>query len=533
MNIEHCKPFSSIPTLARPAFAPSDDSSGGQDPREEATSAGISSRYRIGRRLGAGGMAEVFVACRNNPDGTDQPVVIKRPLPHLACHPEFLTMFIDEVRIASTLHHPNVVRVEEFVQEGGTCFMVMELVDGRSLSSVLGRSERRGQRLGSRWAAFVVARIAAGLHYAHTRTDQAGQALQIVHRDVSPQNVLVSFDGEVKVIDFGIARALDRATRTRTGTRKGKTGYMAPEQAKGGGLDHRVDVFGLGIILWEALCGRRLFLRPDEFRTMNALLIDPIPAPSSLAAVPPELERITLRALARNPDERYQSAEALRRDLDAFVASVGGANPAELGEIVRTLFSEEPSLLTEAVPPEIAPAVITNPTVAVLPPDQRRRQALLLGLGAVAAAGVGLALGWVGKRVGTKAVTSVVAGAARSAETTAASARLPAPAPGEGSPAPEPPIAEDEPRALALEPAPSTDGTGHETLDSLRGEEPGLMAPPGAKGRAPADSTGEDQPRPRGPAPEATARERRRREVSAAQKRKIKRIRLSPKTNPF
>ena len=340
---------------------------------------------------------------RQEPDGGERPVVIKRPLPDLAAHPEFLAMFLDEARIASSLEHPNIVQVFEIVHQPDCCLIVMELVDGKSVSSLLARLERSGQRLESRLAAHVVARAAEGLHYAHTRTDSAGTPLKIVHRDVSPQNVLVSFSGEVKVIDFGIAHALGRVTQTRTGTRKGKTGYMAPEQARAGTIDSRVDVFALGILLWELSCGRRLFVRPDDFRTMNALLVDPIPLPSSVAAVPPHLEEITMRALARDPNDRYQSADELRAALDAFAASAGGASPAELGALVKVLFATDTPLMRQestTANNDMGPAVVTSQTAPLRKRGYDRRQLALLAAGAVAAAALGGGLGWLGNRFG-------------------------------------------------------------------------------------------------------------------------------------
>jgi serine/threonine-protein kinase len=380
----------------RAAAAPGSDFGQG-----DATCVAFPDRFHILRRLGAGGMAEVFVALRQEPDGTRTPVVIKRPLPDLLAHPEFVDMFLDEARIASSLRHPNIVGVHELVREAGACLLVMELVDGKPLSSLVARIERQGQRLETRLSAYLVARAAAGLHHAHELRGADGELMQIVHRDVSPQNVLVSFEGEVKVIDFGIARALGRVTNTKTGTRKGKTGYMAPEQAKSGAIDRRVDVFALGIVLWELLCGRRLFVRPDEYRTMNALLIDPILPPSKYAAVPPQLEAIVMRALDREPAGRFGSAEELRVALDAFVASVGGATARELGRMMKDAFPSTESLIPRDDDPsigqEIGPAVLSRPTIAMPSPSYPRRQTFFLAAGALAAASLGGGIGWVAK----------------------------------------------------------------------------------------------------------------------------------------
>jgi serine/threonine-protein kinase len=382
----------------------------------EPTRLAFPGRFQIIKRLGAGGMAEVFAAHRMESDGSRTPVVIKRPLPELAAHPEFLDMFLDEARIACAIKHPNVVQVHELVRDGEDCLLVMELVDGKPLSSLMARSERRRQRLEARVAAHLVARAAEGLHHAHCLTDQAGNPLGIVHRDVSPQNVLVSFDGEVKVIDFGIARAANRVTRTKTGTRKGKTGYMAPEQAKSGAIDRRVDVFALGILMWELLCGRRLFVRPDEYRTMNALLIDPILPPSRYAAVSPELEEIVMRALDRDPAQRFDTAEQLRAALDAYVTSLGRLSRGELSRAIRAVFPEESSILPREEEPsagaEIAPQVLSRATIPVETRRLPRRQLALLAGGAVAAAALGGVLGWVGKRLRAGTPPAIVASAA-------------------------------------------------------------------------------------------------------------------------
>jgi serine/threonine protein kinase len=393
----------------------------------EATRVAFPARFQIIKRLGAGGMAEVFVAHRQEPDGSRTPVVIKRPLPELAAHPEFLDMFLDEARIASAIVHPNVVRVHELVREAENCLLVMELVDGKPLSSLMVRAERKRQRLEARVSAHLVARAAEGLHHAHGLDDEKGQPMGIVHRDVSPQNVLVTFDGEVKIIDFGIARAMGRVTTTKTGTRKGKTGYMAPEQARSGPIDRRVDVFALGIVLWELLCGRRLFVRPDEYRTMNALLIDPIERPSRIAAVAPELEEIVMKALDRDPAGRFQTADQLRAALDAYVVSLGPLTRPELARAIRAVFPDEVSILpsSEEEPSanaEIAPQVLSRATIAVASEAKApRREVMLLAAGAVAAAALGGMLGWMGKRLRAGPLpVSVMSAAGPAAGTSAA-----------------------------------------------------------------------------------------------------------------
>ena len=429
------------------------------------TAVAFPNRFHILRRLGAGGMAEVFIALRLEPDGSRTPVVVKRPLPELQAHPEFVDMFLDEARIASCLRHPNVVGVHELVREAGNCLLVMELVDGKPLSSLVARVERRKQRLPTKLAAYAVARAAAGLHHAHELCDEQGQPMQIVHRDVSPQNILISFDGEVKVIDFGIARAMGRVTHTKTGTRKGKTGYMAPEQAKSGPLDRRADVFALGIVLWELLCGRRLFVRPDEYRTMNALLIDPIFEPSRHGAVPMELERIVMRALDRDPNARHATADELRSELDAFVASVGGATARELGGALKDAFPSEMSLVPRdddpSVGAEIGPAVLSSPTLPVKPRLYARRETILLGAGALATAGLGGVIGWLGKWVRPASARTELGRSAGGARVAAAGAPTPIeiqqlgarPLPGDGEPQIIPPRKGETPAVAGGMPA--------------------------------------------------------------------------------
>jgi serine/threonine-protein kinase len=190
-------------------------------------------RYQIVERIATGGMAEVYLAVHGALAGFRTPVVLKKVLPHLANNPQFIDMFLDEARIASMLDHPNVVRIYEVGRSGSEYFLAMELVQGKSLSAMLRRALEGDCRLDARLAAFIVAQAAAGLHHAHNLTDPLGNPLGLVHRDVSPQNIMISFEGSVKVIDFGIARALGRITETQTGGMKGKFGYMSPEQARG------------------------------------------------------------------------------------------------------------------------------------------------------------------------------------------------------------------------------------------------------------------------------------------------------------
>ena len=232
-------------------------------------------RYRLIGRLAKGGMAEAFLALSGDLPGLRTLVVVKRILPHLSANDQFVRMFLDEARIGALLDHPNIPRIIEVGHDEDGYFLAMEAVPGKTLSAILRRAARRERPLGQADAAFIVGRAAAALGYAHALTDADGRPLNIVHRDVSPENILVSFEGAVKVIDFGIASAHGRMSETLVGGLKGKVEYMSPEQAAGAPVDRRSDVFSLGIVLWEALSGRRLFRRETDLAVMRAISDEP------------------------------------------------------------------------------------------------------------------------------------------------------------------------------------------------------------------------------------------------------------------
>src|SRR5215470_13795188 len=259
----------------------------------------------------------------------------------LATNHEFIRMFLDEARIAALLDHPNVVRIIEVGHDGDEYFLVMEVVQGKPLSSVLRKAAKEKSPLTPALAAFVVAQAANGLGYAHNLVDSDGQPLNVVHRDVSPQNVLVSFEGAVKMIDFGIARALGRVSETSPGGLKGKIEYMAPEQASAEEVDLRADVFALGVVLWEALTGRRLFRRETELATMRAIVDDPIPRPSEMLPVSPQLEGIVMRALQKRREERFQTAQEMALALERYAFASEGFSPLQLATYMKGLFDTE------------------------------------------------------------------------------------------------------------------------------------------------------------------------------------------------
>jgi len=295
-------------------------------------------RYRLIGRLAKGGMAEAFLALSGELPGLRTLVVVKRILPHLAANDQFVRMFLDEARIGAMLDHPNIPRIIEVGHDEDGYFLAMEAVPGKTLSAILRRASRRQRPLGQADAAFIVGRAAAALGYAHAHTDADGQPLNIVHRDVSPENILVSFEGAVKVIDFGIASAHGRMSQTQVGGLKGKVEYMSPEQASGAPVDHRSDVFALGVVLWEALSGRHLFRRETEFAVMRAITSEPIPPPSGPRPIAPRLERIVMTALARAPEDRFQDAHEMALLLERHAFRTDGFDPAALVTQLKQLF---------------------------------------------------------------------------------------------------------------------------------------------------------------------------------------------------
>jgi serine/threonine protein kinase len=285
-------------------------------------------RYQLIELIGEGGMA--FVYAGRSLEEPTRPVALKIIHGQYAHNREFVAMFLDEARIAARLAHPNIVELLEFGHEHGRYFLALELVFGQSLVKIADACGQRGVTLPFEVVAWIGARVADALHHAHELRDEAGRPQHVVHRDVNPSNILVTYEGQPKVIDFGLARAEDRIGSTRAGIVKGKLAYLAPEQARSETVDRRADVFGLGVTLWELSVGRRLFKSDDDLETLKRVLTSNVPDPSTIApGCPPELGRIILRAAARDASERYATAAELARDLDAVAAESGkpvGAN---------------------------------------------------------------------------------------------------------------------------------------------------------------------------------------------------------------
>jgi serine/threonine-protein kinase len=281
-------------------------------------------RYRVVEKLESGGMAEVFRAESEGLQGFRKQVAIKRVLPHLSEKKRFIQMFLDEARLSAQLSHSNCVQVFDIGVGDNAYFIVMEYVDGANLKSIAENLKKQGKEFPVAAAAFIAAEICKGLHYAHDFHDVNGTHLGIVHRDMSPPNVLITKHGEVKIVDFGLAKASSQLEKSEPGIIKGKFSYLSPEAALGQEVDARTDIFAVGIILWELLSGQRLFLGETDFQTVKKVQQAVVPPISSLnKKVPPELERIVNRTLAREPAQRYQTARELGQDLNKFLFHYG------------------------------------------------------------------------------------------------------------------------------------------------------------------------------------------------------------------
>ncbi len=299
-------------------------------------------RYKLLARLGQGGMAEVYLAAWEVAPFVHRPVVIKRMHPHFNEDPRLVQMFLDEARLLTQLDHPHIVKTLEAGVIDGRCCIAMEYLEGQPLQRVLRRANERGG-LAAHVAVSIAISVLDGLHYSHETRDLHGSPLEIVHRDVSPQNVFVSNDGQVKVLDFGIAKANSQEGRTATGIVKGKVGYIAPEQARAEHVDRRADVWSAGVVLWEALTGARLFKAETDAATLGLTLQGEIPrAGSRRLGIPEELEAVLIRALQRDQAQRYQTAGAMRTDLEGWLARAGFSRDARvIGGLMKDLFATE------------------------------------------------------------------------------------------------------------------------------------------------------------------------------------------------
>lgn len=299
-------------------------------------------RYTLLKKLGAGGMGEVFLAQPIGSESTDHFVVVKTLLPLLAQNEKLVEMFLEEAKFASQLEHPNICRVLDVGLTDGILFMALEFIRGVDLEGLQRKAASTGTSIPVPMAVRIIADAARGLDHAHKLTDENGRLLGLVHRDVSPHNLLVSFDGKVKVIDFGLAKTVGLAHHSHGGTLKGKFAYMSPEMVKDERIDLRVDVFALGIVLHELLSGQRLFRKDSDVATLAAIIQCEVPRLSEInPSVPPALDEIVFKALAKERPRRYQSAAELTDALDVFSETYGGNKSVDLGKWMRTQYHQE------------------------------------------------------------------------------------------------------------------------------------------------------------------------------------------------
>ena len=281
-------------------------------------------KYYLLERINVGGMAEVFRAKAYGVEGFERLVAVKRILPNIAEDKEFIRMFVDEAKIAVQLNHANIAQIFDLGVVENAYYIALEHVHGRDLRAIFDRCRQKTEPMPTAQACFVMMKVCEGLDYAHNKRDQSGRELNLVHRDVSPQNVLVSFEGEVKLIDFGIAKAAGKGSKTQAGILKGKFGYMSPEQVRGLPIDRRSDIFSCGIVLYELLTGERLFVGESDFSTLEKVRnVEILPPSTYNRRIPDELERIVLKALAKDVEDRYQNAIDLHDELQAFVYTAG------------------------------------------------------------------------------------------------------------------------------------------------------------------------------------------------------------------
>jgi serine/threonine-protein kinase len=300
-------------------------------------------QYKLIDRLAVGGMAEVFLAHQSGPDGFEKPVVIKRIRSHLSGQSAFVRMFLNEARLAAQLNHPNIVQIHDLGKVGDSYFIGMEYLFGRDMRRVVPKAESLGIPFPMVYALKIASSVCEGLHYAHQKVDLYGAPLNIVHRDVTPENIFVCFDGTVKVLDFGIAKAANRVEHTRAGELRGKLSYLSPEQCLGKPLDHRSDIFSLGAVLYEWLTGFKLFTGESDVAVMRGIVEGKVYTPSYFRAdIPESVEAILMKALERDRDKRYPSAWHFQQDLDRFLnAYEFTPTHLHLSNFLKQLFLDE------------------------------------------------------------------------------------------------------------------------------------------------------------------------------------------------
>ena len=326
-------------------------------------------QYRLIAEIGRGGMAEVHLALSQGPNGFHKLVVLKRVRAHLVEDADARAMLLDEARLAGRLNHPNVVQTLEVAEHEGRPYIVMEYLEGQPFAAILSRCRKQDEPLSLSMSLLVICEALEGLSYLHDLKDFDGKPLQLVHRDISPQNLFVTYDGRIKVLDFGIAKAAISESETRAGVLKGKIAFMAPEQAMGHPVDARADIYAVGAVLWDIAAGQRLWKGTPEGHALYRTVQGDIPAPSSVNPdVDPRLEKICLKALAAEPADRYPDAPALLHDLESLVQSLGARPSARaLGEFVGQVFGDVRSETEKIVAERVAEMSRKTPSQAPVP----------------------------------------------------------------------------------------------------------------------------------------------------------------------
>lgn len=323
-------------------------------------------KYQIVKRLAAGGMAEVFLGKQSGLEGFEKTVVIKRLHQTMASRQDLVEMFLNEAKIAARLNHPNCVQIYDLGQADGQYFIAMEYIHGPDMMAVQRVAKKTRLFVPPQIASYIISLALRGLHHAHELKDHAtGERLALVHRDVSPHNVLVTYNGDVKLVDFGVAKANTLAAATQAGVLKGKFAYMSPEQCRGDSLDARSDVFAAGILLHELVTRKRLFRRNSDFATMRAVLEDPIPMPSSIAPeVPAALDQVIMRALSRELDTRYASAQEMQLGLEEVIRiNNWRVGPTEVGNFITQLFPDQDLVAGSSSSSSVSRQAMSKPKV--------------------------------------------------------------------------------------------------------------------------------------------------------------------------
>jgi serine/threonine-protein kinase len=362
-------------------------------------------KYTLFERIGRGGMADVYKGRVSGPEGFERTFVVKRILPHLSDDATFIKMFVEEAKLSARLAHPNIVQIFELGAVDGEYFISMEYIRGRDLSETMRAIWKAMGPPRPELVAYIGREACRALSYAHSLADERGRPLGMIHRDVSPSNIMMSYEGAVKLLDFGIAKALGEAPETtKSGTMKGKYAYMAPEQTEGDDVDHRIDIFSCGIVLHEVLTGRRLFKGQNDVLTIERVRRCDVPPPSQQnPMVPPELDAIVLRALARDRDKRWATAADMADALDDVVHAAR-FTPAHLAQLLHDLFPVEggapaPRLSVNASSQVTNSSIRANRSATIPPvtrtgtgPDPRTGTGTGTGTGASARPGVNDAL---------------------------------------------------------------------------------------------------------------------------------------------